>query len=277
MTEKVPGSAEAVRAAAAHIERHLGGRTPTVAVVLGSGLGGLAERIADPIRIGYGEIPGFHVPTVAGHRGELVIGTLGGKTVIGQSGRFHMYEGHSAAEAVLPVRVFAALGVRTLVVTNAAGGINRAFAAGTVMLIADHINLTGRNPLMGPVRSGESRFPDMTVAYDAELRALAEQVAARLVVPVAQGVYVGLLGPNYETPAEIRMLERLGGDAVGMSTVAEVIAARSLGIRCLGISSVTNPAAGVATALLSHTEVMDVAGKTGGAIGRLIEGVIAAL
>jgi len=277
MTDLQPGSANAVRAAVAHIERQLGGRAPEVAIVLGSGLGALTDRIAEPIRIGYGEIPGFHLPTVAGHRGELVVGRLGGKVVIGQSGRFHMYEGYSAAEAVLPVRVFAALGVRTLIVTNAAGGINRAFAAGTVMLISDHINLTGRNPLIGPVRSGESRFPDMTVAYDAELRSLAERVAARLGVAVAQGIYVGLLGPNYETPAEIRVLERLGGDAVGMSTVAEVIAARSLGIRCLGISSVTNPAAGVTAALLSHTDVMDMAGQTGDAIGRLIEGVIAAL
>ncbi|MFN0179930.1 MAG: purine-nucleoside phosphorylase [Gemmatimonadales bacterium] len=248
---------------------------PSVAIVLGSGLGGLAERIERPQRIPYRDIPGFHLPTVQGHKGELVVGTLGGRRVIAQSGRFHMYEGHSAAEAALPVRVFAALGVTTVIVTNAAGGINRAFGPGTIMLIADHLNLTGRSSLDGPVRPGEARFPDMTVAYDAELREVARRVAAAEGIPLAEGVYAGLLGPTYETPAEVRMLDRLGADAVGMSTVMEVIAARALGIRCLGISTITNAAAGIGGGTLSHGEVMDIAGKTGAAVGRLIEGVIA--
>lgn len=271
------GSVEDVECAAAAIRARLGGRHPTVAIVLGSGLGGLADRIESPIRIGYGDIPGFHVPTVEGHRGELVIGTLGGRTVVAQSGRFHMYEGHSADESALPVRVFARLGVETLIVTNAAGGLRRTFGAGTVMLIADHINLTGRNPLVGPVRPGETRFPDLSVAYDANLRAAARAVAERLGIPLAEGVYVGLLGPTYETPSEVRMLERFGGDAVGMSTVAEVIAARALGLRCLGISTITNPGAGLSHSLLSHAEVMEIAGKTGERVGRLIEGVVETL
>ncbi|MGE0440411.1 MAG: purine-nucleoside phosphorylase [Gemmatimonadales bacterium] len=265
-----------VAAAAAAVRGRLAGRTPEIAIVLGSGLGGLASRIADPIRIGYGEIPGFHVPTVEGHQGELVVGSLGGRTVVGQSGRFHMYEGYSADEAALPVRVFAALGVGTLIVTNAAGGVRRTFPAGTIMLISDHLNLTGRNPLAGAVRPGETRFPDMTEAYDGALRRLAHQTAGRLGIAVAEGVYAGLLGPNYETPAEVRMLERLGADAVGMSTVAEVIAARALGMRCLGISTITNPGAGLNLAPLAHGEVMAIAGRTGEAVGRLIEGIVAA-
>ena len=271
------GSSDDVTRAAAAVRERLGGRKPTVAIVLGSGLGALAERIEAPIRIGYRDIPGFHAPTVEGHKGELVIGTLGGKTVIGQSGRFHMYEGHSADEAALPVRVFRALGVDTLVVTNAAGGLRRTFAAGTIMLISDHINLTGRSPLIGPVRPGELRFPDMTVAYDADLRTVARTVAERLGIPLAEGVYVGLLGPTYETPSEVRMLGQLGGDAVGMSTVAEVIAARAGGMRCLGLSTITNPGAGLSGTPLSHAEVMEIAGRMGDRVGRLIEGIVAAL
>jgi purine-nucleoside phosphorylase len=256
------------------IAARLGGRTPGLALVLGSGLGGLAEQIAEPVRIPYKEIPGFHLPTVAGHRGELVVGRLGGKTVLAQSGRFHMYEGHSAQDHVLPVRVFHALGIRTLVVTNAAGGIRRSFRAGTLMLIADHLNLTGQNPLIGPVIPGDERFPDMTTAYDAALRDIARDTARRLGIPLEEGVYAGLLGPSYETPAEVRMLERLGADSVGMSTVAEVIAARALGMRCLGFSLVTNPGAGISSAPLSHKEVMEVAGRAGKELARLVLGVV---
>ena len=265
-----------VRRAAETIRTRLGARQPTVAIVLGSGLGALADRIADPIRISYGDIPGFHTPTVQGHKGELVIGTLGGKTVIGQSGRFHMYEGYSADVAALPVRTFASLGIRTLIITNAAGGVRRNFGAGTIMLIADHLNLTGQNPLLGPARDGETRFPDMTAAYDPELRAAAKRIAATLGIPVEEGVYAGLLGPSYETPAEVRMLQHLGADAVGMSTVIEVIAARTLGLRCLGISTITNPGAGISPTPLSHAEVMETAGKTGTAVARLIESIMAA-
>ena len=271
------GSPDDVTRAAEAVRNRLAGRVPSVAIVLGSGLGALADRVADPIRIPYSVLPGFHVPTVLGHKGELVIGMLGGRTVICQSGRFHMYEGYSADEAVLPVRVFAALGVKTLIVTNAAGGVRRTYPAGTIMLISDHLNLTGRNALVGPARPGEERFPDMTEAYEGSLRRLAKEVAARRGIPVDEGVYAGLLGPNYETPSEVRMLERFGADAVGMSTVLEVIVARALGLRCLGISTVTNPGAGLSHTLLAHADVMEIAGRTGDAVGHVVEGVLAAL
>ena len=270
------GSTDEVGHAAQLIRTRLAGRRPTIAIVLGSGLGALADRIADPLRIPYRDIPGWHAPSVEGHKGELVVGTLGGKQVIGQSGRFHMYEGFSAAVAALPVRAFAALGVGTLIVTNAAGGVRPAFGAGTIMLIRDHLNLTGQNPLHGSVREGETRFPDMSAAYDPELRATARRVATTLGIRVEEGVYAGLLGPSYETPAEVRMLQLLGADAVGMSTVVEVIAARTLGLRCLGISTITNPGAGISSVPLSHAEVMETAAKAGASVGRLIESVIAA-
>jgi len=252
----------------------IGPRKPAIAIVLGSGLGRLAESVQDAVRIPYDRLAGFHVPSVVGHKGELVVGTLGGTEVILQSGRFHMYEGHSAQEAALPVRVFAALGVTTVIVTNAAGGIRRTFKPGTLMLISDHLNLTGRNPLEGPVFPGDTRFPDMSVAYDAALRARTKQVAAGLGVTMEEGVYAGLLGPTYETPAEVRMLERLGADAVGMSTVVEVIAARARGMRCLGISLVTNPAVGTFAGTLDHSEVMEVAGKAGETLAKIVEGVV---
>jgi purine-nucleoside phosphorylase len=265
-----------VARAAAAVEARLSGRRPAVAIVLGSGLGQLAERITDPLRIPYDAIPGFHVPTVVGHKGELVVGSLGGRTVIAQSGRFHMYEGHSADEAALPVRVFAQLGVSLLVVTNAAGGIRRTFVPGTVMLIRDHLNLTARSPLVGQALSGEERFPDMSAAYDPELGRVAHQVATEQGLGLEEGVYAGLLGPTYETPAEVRMLERLGADAVGMSTVIEVIAARARGLRCLGFSTITNAAAGISAVPLSHAEVMEVAAQVGERLGRIVAGVIAA-
>ncbi|MDX2263317.1 MAG: purine-nucleoside phosphorylase [Gemmatimonadales bacterium] len=262
-------------AIAAHtITEAIGQRKPTIAIVLGSGLGRLADAVQDAVRIPYDMLAGFHVPSVAGHKGELVVGTLGGTEVILQSGRFHMYEGHSAQEAALPVRVFSLLGATTLIVTNAAGGIRRTFQPGTLMLLSDHINLTGRNPLEGPVFPGDTRFPDMSVAYDAALRARAKQVAASLGVTMEEGVYCGLLGPTYETPAEVRMLERLGADAVGMSTVVEVIAARARGMRCLGISLVTNPAAGTFAGVLDHSEVMEVAGKAGETLAKIVTGVV---
>jgi purine-nucleoside phosphorylase len=276
-TQVVPEVAGAVGEAAEALRRHLAGRMPSVAIVLGSGLGAFAERLGDPLRIRYAEIPHFHPSTVIGHAGELVVGTLKGKTVLVQSGRFHMYEGHSAQAAAIAVRAFAELGVTTLVLTNAAGGIRRTFATGAVMLIADHINLTFRNPLSGPVLHGEDRFPDMSDPYDSALRALAREVARRERVPLAEGVYVQLLGPSYETPAEIRMLERLGADAVGMSTVVEVIAARARGLRCLGFSAVTNAACGILPVKLNHLEVMEVAARVSGELTKLIEGVVAEL
>src|ERR1043166_4590775 len=256
------------------IAGRLGGREPGLAIVLGSGLGGLADRITRAVRIPYGEIPGFHAPRVEGHKGELVIGGLGGKTVLAQSGRFHMYEGYSADAAALPVRVFAALGIRSLIVTNAAGGIRRSYGHGAIMLIADHLNLTGRNPLVGHQRGGEERFPDMTDAYEPAYRGAARAAARGLGITLEEGVYAGLLGPSYETPSEVRMLERLGADAVGMSTVVEVIVARSRGVRCLGFSSITNPGAGITGEALSHEEVLAVSEQVARRLSVVLKGVL---
>ena len=268
---------EALTRATDAVRAKLGDFKPRVAIVLGSGLGGLANRVTNPQRIPYGEIPGFHVPTVLGHKGELVAGMLGGVPVIMQSGRFHMYEGHSAQVSAMPTRVFASLGADTLIVTNAAGGIRRAFGPGTLMAISDHLNLTGRNPLEGDVLPGETRFPDMTVAYDAKLRALAHLVAVEQGTPLVDGVYAALLGPTYETPAEIRMLERLGADAVGMSTAPETIVARARGMRVLGISTITNAAAGISHELMSHADVMKVADEVAGKLASLVEAVVGRL
>ena len=259
------------------ITAQLGGRTPSLAIVLGSGLGGLADAMAGAVRIPYGDLPGFHAPAVEGHKGELVIGTLGGKTVIAQSGRFHMYEGYTPEENVLPIRVFGALGIGTLVVTNAAGGVRRTYTAGTLMLISDHLNLTGKSPLVGHLRKGDERFPDMSEAYDPVYREVARAQATKLGIRLEEGVYAGLMGPSYETPSEVRMLERLGADAVGMSTVVEVIAARAQGIRCLGFSLVTNPGAGISHKPLSHKDVMETAGRAGEELARLVEGVVGAM
>jgi len=267
--------ASPLAATVAAVRDRLGGRAPGVAVVLGSGLGGLADRLTDTVRIPYAEIPGFHVPTVQGHSGELVAGMLAGRPVIAQSGRFHLYEGHTADVAALPARLMAELGVTIFVVTNAAGGVRPTLRPGTLMLITDHLNLTGQNPLTGPVVPGEQRFPDMSAAYDPGLRALALEVAREQGTPLEQGVYAALPGPSYETPAEIRMLRTLGADAVGMSTVPEVIVANARGMRCLGISTVTNAAAGVSDAKLSHAEVMETAALVGKRLGDLIAGVVA--
>ncbi|HSD31190.1 MAG TPA: purine-nucleoside phosphorylase [Gemmatimonadales bacterium] len=260
--------------AAAAVQERLEGRAPTVAIVLGSGLGHLADEVQQAVRVPYAEIPGFPQPSVAGHRGELVAGTLEDMPVLVQSGRFHLYEGHSADIAGLPVRVFAQLGVRMLIVTNAAGGVRPTFRAGTLMLIADHVNLMFRNPLIGPVLKGEERFPDMSEPYDAGLRALAREAAREAGIALEEGVYVGLLGPSYETPAEIRMLQRLGIDAVGMSTVPEVIVARARGMRCLGFSTITNLAAGISPTKLSHAEVLDVGRQVGQALATIVRGVV---
>lgn len=256
------------------VRQKLGSRKPRVAIVLGSGLGFLADEVDKPVRIPYRDIPGFPEPGVAGHKGELVAGALEGVQVIVQAGRFHLYEGHSAAVAALPVRVFAGLGIDTLVVTNAAGGVRRTFRAGSLMLIADHLNLMGRNPLTGPAEPGEQRFPIMHEPYDAALRALARSVAREAGVPLEEGVYAGLLGPSYETPAEVRMLERLGADAVGMSTVPEVVTARARGIRCLGFSSITNPAAGMTGAALDHEEVLAAGKEIARVLSVVLRGVL---
>ena len=264
----------AVRDAVREVERHLGGLKPRAALVLGSGMGALATEVQSPRHIAYEDIPGFPPVTVDGHAGELVAGTLAGVPVVVQSGRFHLYEGHPPATVGLPVRVFATLGVTTLILTNAAGGLRAGFSAGTVMMIADHINLMARNPLLGPVEEGEERFPDMSEPYDAPLRGLARDAARDAGVRLEEGVYVGLLGPSYETPAEVRMLQRLGADAVGMSTVPEVIVARARGLRCLAFSIITNPASGLAPEPLDHAAVLVATRRIAGDVGRVIHGVL---
>ena len=265
---------ESVAAAADAVKRRLGSLKPRVAIVLGSGLGVLAGEVVDPIRIPYNTIPGFPEPGVAGHKGELVAGRLEGVPVLVQAGRFHLYEGHTAGVAALPTRVFADLGIGILIVTNAAGGVRRTFPSGTLMVIANHINLMWRNPLIGQPEPGEQRFPIMHEPYDPELRATARAVAQESHIPMEEGVYVGLLGPSYETPAEVRMLERLGADAVGMSTVPEVIVARSRGLTCLGFSSITNPAAGITGEALSHEEVLAASERIGRQLSVVVKGVL---
>jgi len=265
-----------VAAAARSIADRLG-TVPDIAIVLGSGMGRLATRLEGARRIPYGEITGFPRTTVVGHQGELVVGALGGRPLLVQSGRFHLYEGHPAETVALPVRVMAALGVRTLILTNAAGGIRRTFSRGALMMIADHVNLTFRNPLTGPVLSGEERFPDMSDPYDRALRAMAREVARERKIALEEGVYIQVLGPSYETPAEVRMAERLGADAIGMSTAVEVIVARARGMRCLAFSTITNPASGTTTERLDHSEVMEVAARVAGDLERLVEGVVAAV
>jgi len=259
-----------------HFLRERFTRAPHAILVLGSGLGGLADEIEDPVAIPFDQIPGFPRRTqeLAGHAGRLVAGRLEGVEVAAMQGRFHLYEGWSPADVALPVRALAALGPQVMVLTNAAGGLRPGMQPGDLMLIADHINLMGQNPLIGRVVPGEQRFPDMSDPYDRSFRAAAEAVALELGIPVTQGVYTALLGPSYETPAEIRMLARLGADAVGMSTVPEVLVARAMGIRCLGISCITNLAAGLGGALLSHDEVMEVGARVRGRLAALVRGVL---
>jgi purine-nucleoside phosphorylase len=251
-----------------------GGAQPQVLLVLGSGLGPLADAFDHAQAVDFADVPGFARAAVVGHKGRVVAGELEGVRCIALQGRYHLYEGHSAESVTLPIRAIHQLGIDTMIVTNAAGGVNRSLRTGSLMLIEDHINLTGRNPLVGAVAEGETRFPDMTEAYDVKLRALAQAVAAEQGIPLARGVYGGLLGPSYETPAEVRMLERLGVDAVGMSTVPEVIVARARGIRVLGISLITNEAAGISGEVLSHTDVVTVGNNAADAFGRLIRGVL---
>lgn len=270
------GGTPAVRAAADAVRAAIAPRTPKIAIVLGSGLGFLGGELKDAVKVPYGRIPGFPLPTVEGHAGELIAGTLDGVAVLAQSGRFHLYEGHDAAVAGLPVRVFASLGVRTIILTNAAGGIRRTFRPGTLMLIADHINMMSKNPLAGAALEGEERFPDMSDPYDGELRGLARRVAAEERVALEEGVYAAMLGPSYESKAEIEMLKRIGADAVGMSTVPEVIVARARGVRCIGISTITNPAAGLG-GKLSHQEVLEAADRVKEDLARLIRGIVRAL
>ncbi len=239
-----------LRETAAFIAQRLESFSPKIGIVLGSGLGGLASAVQDGVSLPYGEIPGFPQANVDGHQGVFTAGRL------------------------LPIRICAALGIETVIITNAAGGIRFGFEPPLLMLIADHVNLTWQNPLVGPVAPGDERFPDMSSPYDATLRAMARKAALEAKIVLEEGVYAGVTGPHYETPAEIRMLERLGADAVGMSTVPEVIAARARGVRVLGISAITNRAAGISQSKLSHQEVLDAGRKVGADLEALIRGVL---
>ena len=248
---------------------------PQIALVLGSGLGAFADEFADAARIPYAIIPHFPRSTAIGHAGKLVIGKVGAIPVAGMQGRVHLYEGYSAKEVAFPIRVFARMGVKAVILTNAAGGIKREFSQGRLVVISDHINLQGVNPLTGPndERFG-LRFHDMTSAYDKRFREMTVGEANRLGIGMYEGVYAGLLGPSYETPAEIRYLRAIGADLVGMSTVPEVIAARHSGIRVLGISCVTNAAAGILDQPLNHLEVLETAERVKGQFIGLLKAVI---
>lgn len=244
---------------------------PEVAIILGSGLGELGEQIENAVAVDYGTLPGFPVSTAPGHKGRFLLGTLGGKAVVCMQGRLHYYEGHSMADVILPVRVMRMLGAKTLIVTNAAGGINTSFSVGDIMLIEDHINFMGRNPLVGA--NDETlgcRFPDMSFAYSPELRALAERCAGEIGTQLCKGVYLACSGPSYETPAEIRAFRILGADAVGMSTVPEVIAANHCGMRVLAFSLISNMAAGILRQPLTEEEVLEAGRQKGAEMQRLI-------
>ncbi len=265
---------EHIKEAEQYIRKHIT-ITPEIGLILGSGLGVLADQISQSEVIPYGDIPHFPVSTVEGHAGELVVGQLEGKAVVLMKGRFHMYEGYGVETVSFPIRVMKALGVKTLLVTNAAGGVNTSYKPGDLMIIKDHINFTFRNPLIGPNENELGvRFPDMSEAYSKTLRSAAKKVAEQEGLTLQEGVYIGLLGPSYETPAEIRMMRTLGADAVGMSTVPEVIVARHAGIEVLGISCISNMAAGILEQPLSHEEVMDTTEKVKEQFLKLVQGVI---
>src|SRR5436190_6417447 len=251
---------------------------PVVGLVLGSGLGAYADTFERRTVVPFDQLPHFPRSTVTGHSGNLVLGRAEGVAVAALQGRVHFYEGYSISQVVYPVRVLGRLGVRRLVVTNAAGGIDPAFRPGDLMLVTDHLNLMGTNPLIGPnLDELGVRFPDMSEAYDPRMREVALAVAGRLGIALRQGVYAGLTGPSYETPAEIRMLRGLGASAVGMSTVPEVIAANHMGIRVLGISCITNMAAGILPQKLTHQEVMDTTGRVRETFIALLGGILPSL
>ena len=263
-----------VQRAAAHLQARFG-EPPAIGVVLGSGLGDFTSVLSDAVSIPYGEIPHWPASAVIGHAGTLVIGTVAGRRIAALSGRAHFYEGHSMTVATFATRVLGVLGVRTLILTNAAGGINLNFKPGTLMAIDDHLNLMGTNPLVGANedRFGP-RFPDMTEAYSKRLRQIADEAARAGGIALAHGIYAAVHGPSYETPAEIRYLRTIGADAVGMSTVPETIVARHMGMEVAGISCITNPAAGVLPHPLVHDEVMAVARRVRGEFSALLEAII---
>lgn len=264
-------------AGAARILRERVPFIPHATLVLGSGLGHVVYAVDDAVTVPFEGLPGFPSAGVEGHAGRFVAGTLAGRPVLVQAGRYHVYEGYSAEVVAAPVRLSAALGVRTLLLTNASGGVDPALEPGDLVLVSDHLNLMGRSPLIGPTASGETRFPDMSGAYDPDLQALALDVSERLGFPLRRGVYAALTGPSYETAAEVRMLRTLGADVVGMSTVPEVLVARALGMRCLAISMVTNKGTGLAAEPLSHADVVTVGREAGARVGAILEEIVRAL
>ena len=267
LQEKITAAAQYLRA---QVET-----MPQIAMVLGSGLGDYADTLEGAVRVPYSQIPDFPQPTVEGHSGAFVFGRKLGKDVVVLQGRLHYYEGFSQQELTLPIRVLAALGVKTLVLTNAAGGVNLGFKPGTLMLISDHINYSGSNPLIGPnLDSFGPRFPDMSDLYTGDLRAAIKQAAAEKQIDLAEGVYAMYSGPNYETPAEIRMFRTMGADAVGMSTVPEALVAGHSGMQVVGVSCITNMAAGVLPVKLSHAEVMETAAKVHDLFHRLVDTIV---
>ncbi|WP_347549775.1 purine-nucleoside phosphorylase [Pseudalkalibacillus hwajinpoensis] len=264
-----------IQDASSFIEEKIGGLSPEIGLILGSGLGVLADEIKNPIRISYSDIPNFPVSTVEGHAGQFVFGELNGKMVAAMQGRFHFYEGYAMDKVTFPVRVMKELGIEKVIVTNAAGGVNKEFEPGDLMVIADHINNFGTNPLIGP-NSNEfgPRFPDMSTTYSESLQTLAHETARDLGLKLQSGVYVGNTGPTYETPAEVRMLRALGGDAVGMSTVPEVIIARHAGMAVLGISCISNMAAGILDQPLHHDEVIETTEKVKANFLSLVKNIV---
>ena len=263
-----------VQEAAEYVRARIG-ETPRIGLILGSGLGGIAEVIKDKHVIPYGEIPHFVCSTAPGHKGQFVAGRFGGKPVICMQGRLHFYEGHALSDIIFPVRVMKQLGVTSLIVTNAAGGINTSFQVGDLMLIEDHINFMGTNPLIGPNdASFGPRFCDMTYTYTPALRQAAQEAAQSLGLTLQKGVYLGCTGPSYETPAEIRAFRTLGADAVGMSTVPEVIAASHCGLQVLAFSLITNMAAGILDQPLTEEEVIEIGNRRGSDLQRLITRIV---
>lgn len=268
---------EKIKAAAAYLLEHIPQR-PTIGLVLGSGLGDFADTLTDAVRIPFSQIPNFPVPTAPGHVGALVFGKKQGKDVVVLQGRIHFYEGLPQREITLPVRVLAAIGVKQLILTNAAGGVNTAYHPGDLMLIADHINYSFSNPLIGPNLEGFGpRFPDTSDVYTAELRTAVKTAAAAAGIHLREGVYMMFSGPSYETPAEIRMSRVLGADAVGMSTVPEALVAAHCGMQVVGISCITNMAAGVLPQKLTHDEVMETAARVHDTFQQVLELVLAVI
>ncbi|WP_209122485.1 purine-nucleoside phosphorylase [Alkalihalobacillus sp. BA299] len=264
-----------INESAAFIEGKISGN-PKIGLILGSGLGELAEEIQNPVQIPYDEIPNFPVSTVEGHAGQLVVGQLNGKQVIAMQGRFHYYEGYSMQEVTFPVRVMKKLGVELIVVTNACGGMNKDFAPGDLMIITDHLNMTGDNPLIGPnYNELGPRFPDMSSAYTSELVRFVEQVGNQLDIKLQKGVYAGVTGPTYMTGAELIMLRNLGGDVIGMSTVPEVIVASHAQIKVIGISCITDMAIGEELEGITHEQVVEVANRTKPRFIKLVKQIVA--